>query len=461
MTSGVHSRFMSSVVLPALLLAVGWTANITFAKDVIIIRGATIIDGTSQPPRNNVDLVIQGKTFFKVEESTSKTPDNAPANAKVIDLKGMTIIPGIISAHSHVGQVDGVKQASENYNRDNILRQLRQYEQYGVTTVVALGTNQSLFYPIREEAHAGKIHGADLFGADRGIGVRNGVPSSKVLPSANQVDRPSNADEARSAVRAAKERGTDFIKIWLDDSRGTVPKMSAETFTAVIEEAHAQGLRVMAHIFNLVDAKALVDAGVDVIAHGVRDQPVDQQFIDAMKSKGVWYIATLSLDDAFFVFADHPEWLEDPFVKRALQPALLAQLQDAEWQEKTRASRASQLAREALKMNQRNLAILHDAGVKIGFGTDSGAMPLRIPGFMEHRELALMVEAGLSPLEAITIATGKTAQLLNLKDRGTLTAGQLADFIVLDKSPADEILNSRLIHNVWHRGELVSESISK
>jgi len=426
-----------------------------WGQDVSILRGVTLIDGTGAPHQQNVDVLVSGTTIVRVE------PTGTTTAGTVHDYRGKFLLPGLISAHSHVGQVNGTSQSPANYNRDNILRQLRQYEVYGVTTIVALGTNQKLFYEIRKEAHDGTIPGADLFGADRGIGVRNGVPGGQVLAATeDQIDRPGTAEQARAAVRAAKERGTDFIKMWVDDSYGTVPKMTKEVYTATIDEAHRQGLRVTAHIFSLNDAKALVAAGVDVIAHGVRDQPVDHEFIEAMKKNSVWYIATLGLNDAVFIFAEHPEWLDDPFFQHALQPALKAQFADAAWREKTLAAPATNRARDAVRMNQRNLAILHDAGVRIGFGTDSGAMPLRIPGFMEHRELALMVEAGLSPQESLAIATSGSAALLGLDDRGTIQAGKLADLLVLDADPAEDILNSRKIHAVWRRGKPVSGPVT-
>ncbi len=117
-------------------------------------------------------------------------------------------------------------------------------------------------------------------------------------------------------------------------------------------------------------------------------------------------------------------------------------------------------AREAVRMNQRNLAILYQAGVKIGFGTYSGAFPLRIPGFAEHRELELMAEAGLPPDAVLSIATGKSAELLGLKDRGVLQVGKLADFLILEGDPIDDIRNAHRIHAVWHRGERVSGPVT-
>ncbi len=443
-----------------IVLFVGSGLNVHAASDeAVLLQGATVISGKGGPALENTDIcIIAERITFVGPTGTGKTPEGA----RVIDYRGKTIIPGLISVHSHVGQVDGTENSGVNYNPENILRQLRQHEVYGVTTVVALGLNGPLFYKLRPELHAGKLPGADLFGADRGIGVAGGAPPAQALSlKEGQLDRPETPDEARAAVQAAKARGTDLIKLWLDDFRGSLPiKMKPEIYVAVIDEAHRQGLRVAAHVFYLQDAKDLVKAGVDIIAHGVRDQPVDEEFIELMKSKSVWYVATLALDEANYVYSDHPEWLQDVFFTHALQPELRAQFESAEWRAKTLMNPKLKDSREAVKQNQQNLIALYRAGVLIGFGTDSGATPVRIPGFAEHRELQLMCEAGFTPVEAIAVATSHAAKLLHLEDRGVLADGKLADLVVLEADPSRDISNTNRIESVWHRGKQVSKQVT-
>ncbi len=171
-----------------------------------------------------------------------------------------------------------------------------------------------------------------------------------------------------------------------------------------------------------------------------------------MKARGAWYIPTLSLDEATFVYADDPPWTHTAFFKEGLSAPLRAQLESADWRAKTKAAPGSAAARRSLEMNLRNLKTLYDAGVKIGFGTDSGASPLRIPGIEEHRELALLVRAGLTPSQAITVATSNAAELLQLSDRGTLMAGKWADLVVLNGDPTVDIAATDKIFAVWHRG---------
>jgi imidazolonepropionase-like amidohydrolase len=417
----------------------------------VVLRGARIIDGAGGSPLDNASIIIRDGRIVAIGPSAG-TP--APGGAEVIDYSGKTIIPGLISAHSHVGIFAGLVSAPENYNRDFIQRQLRQLEAYGVTTVMALGLNGPLFYELRAESRAGRLPGADLFGADRGFGVVGGQPAAAVVRVAdNQVTRPDSVEMARQAVREMAARKADLVKIWLDDAGKSLPaKVKPEVYAAVIDEAHKNGLRVAAHIYDLDDAKAIVGAGVDIIAHGVRDKPVDAEFIGMMKARSVWYIATIVLDDSNFVFAEQPPWMREPFFQRALQPAVRTLLDDPAYRERTLAAPATARNRAAVATNKQNLKALHDAGVRIGLGSDSG-VGLRIPGVAEHRELALIVEAGLTPMQAITIGTSNAAALLKLDDRGVLAAGKLADLVVLDGDPTADIANTKKIHAVWHRGK--------
>jgi imidazolonepropionase-like amidohydrolase len=445
---------LCSLIGVSLALVIG-TSTAADAQTTAL-RGARVIDGRGGAPIDNATIVIRDGRIVAVGPSAG-TP--VPSGAEVVDYAGKTIIPGLISNHSHVGIFVGLKAAPENYNRDAILRQLKQLEAYAVTTVMALGLNGPLFYELRPELHAGRLPGADLFGADQGIGVAGGQPSAAVVPvGENQVSRPDTVEMARESIRQMAARKTDMVKIWLDSAGGLMPKLKPEVYSAVIDEAHKNGLRVAAHIYDLDDAKAVVRAGVDVIAHGVRDKPVDPEFIDMMKARSVWYISTIVLDYTNYVFAEQPSWMREPFFQRALHPAVRAQLDDADYRERMLGMPATAKNRAAVTTNKQNLKVVHDAGVRVGFGSDSG-VGLRIPGVAEHLELALMVEAGLTPTQAITNATSNAAALLKLDDRGVLASGKLADLVVLEGDPTADITNSRKIHAVWHRGKKAAGSI--
>jgi len=417
------------------------------AAQSIVFQHATIIDGTGRV-RKEASLQIDGNRIAGI---------NLPLvrGSGTVDCRGKFIIPGIVNAHGHLGVTRGTTSAPENYTPENVAAQLDQYARYGVTAVLSLGLNRDLIYDLRAKQKLGEFarEGAVIFTAGRGIGVPNGAPPLNV--AADQVYRPATADEARAAVREMAAHDPDIIKIWVDDIRGTMPKMQPDVYRAVIEEARRNHLRVAAHIYYTADAAALVDLGVDVIAHSIRDRDVDLGLVKAMKQKGVYYIPTLELDDSFFLFADHPDLLNEPFLAGALSPDVKAMLASREWRDKVRNDPATPKNRQSFEMALRNLKAMHAGGVDIALGTDSGATPLRIQGYAEHLEMELMKRAGLSPMEILVSATRVSAEVCGSKDRGTLEEGKRADFIILDEDPLEDIRNTRKISAVWHDGNKV------
>lgn len=424
----------------------------------VLLRHATVIDGTGSAAQPDTDILVQQGHITQMGHALP-----VPAHARVVELRDQTVLPGLVSDHSHVGQVSGTQNGEVNYTRANILAALAQYEHYGVLTITALGLNRSpLFDDLRREQHAALNPGADLYGVDQGIGAPDGVPPQNMFHlGADQIFRPTSPEEARAAVDKMADEGTDLIKLWVDDFRNGVPgahplpKMRPVIYRAVIAQAHLRGKRVAAHIHDLSDARALVAAGVDILAHGVRDKPVDAALISAMTQQRTGYIATLDLDEANYIFAEHPEWLDDPFLSYGLSPALRQQFADPTWRQKVLAAPLTAASRKALALNMHNLLTLYRAGIAIGFGTDSGATPTRIPGFAEHRELRLSIMAGLTPLQAITLATGDAARLMQLSDRGTIAPGQLADLLVVQGDPLADPRAFDRLRQVWHRGRLV------
>lgn len=434
------------------------TAHLAPSTSTVAFRGFRLVDGSGGAPIEDATLVVEGQRVREVG-SSERLP--IPAGVRVVDMTGKTIVPGLVSDHSHLGMVDGTRAGVENGSRANILRQLAQFEAYGVTTVTALGLNGPTFYELQPKLHRGELPGADVFGADRGIGVPDGAPPVDGGPA--QLYRVETPEQAVLAVRDTAKRHPDLVKVWVDDFHGTLHrKMSPEIYRAVIGEAHRLGLRVAAHVYYLEDARRLVEDGVDILAHGVRDRVVDDAFVDLLRDRKTWYIPTLGLDEASFVYAEAPDWTRQPFFRQALQPALAAQLDSPSWRASVLADEAKlEASKASLANNLVNLKKLHDAGVAIGFGTDSGAMPLRIPGFAEHRELALMVKAGLSPSASIRIATSRAAELLGLSERGALAPGKLADFIVVDGDPTKDIDDLSHIVEVWHRGRKVAGPVER
>ncbi|MFT8585273.1 amidohydrolase family protein [Acetobacter papayae] len=420
----------------------------------VALTHVRLIDGTGSPPTEDMTILIDGPIIRAVGQNLT-----LPPGTQVLDRTGDTVMPGLISDHSHVGQVGGTTTGPQFYTRDTITAELGQYRRYGVTTVTALGNNAPiLFDTLRQEAHARQLP-ADLFGVDAGIGVPRGAPPVNVAP--DQLIRPRTPTEAREAVGVMAAHGTDLVKIWVDDFDHSLPvKMKPAIITAVVEESHRRGLRVAAHIHDLADAQRVVAAGVNILAHGVRDKPVPPAFVDTLRTKGIWYIPTLELDEASTAWADEAPWTRTAFTRAGLSTALQQQITDPAWRQQHASGKQARFARDSLAINLQNLKTLHDAGVKIGFGTDSGAMPLRVPGIAEHRELALSVQAGLSPLETIKLATGNAADLMGLTDRGRIAPGLRADLLVVEGNPASDIRDADRIVETWENGTSVPGPLS-
>ena len=234
--------------------------------------------------------------------------------------------------------------------------------------------------------------------------------------------------------------------------------MKAEIYQAIIREAHKRNIRVAAHLFYVEDARKLTEAGLDIIAHSIRDKEVDQDLLTKMKQKNVTYIPTLSLDEYQFVYAGNPDWINDAFFKASLEPGVFEMITDKAYGEKIKSSPDYQRNMSAFKTASANLKKIHDAGIKVALGTDSGAFPIRTQGFTEHLEMELMVKAGLTPSQAVTISTRNAATALKIdSEKGTLEKGKKADFLILSANPFDDIRNTRKIESVWKEGKEVSK----
>jgi imidazolonepropionase-like amidohydrolase len=226
-------------------------------------------------------------------------------------------------------------------------------------------------------------------------------------------------------------------------------------YRAVIDRAHARGLRVAAHIFYLADAKDLLRAGVDFLAHSVRDADVDRELIDLMKARGVCLSPTLMREVSTFVYESRPAFFDDPFFRREADPAIMTALEAPERQKSVAASASAQAYKKALEVARRNLKALHDAGVRLAFGTDSGP-PGRFQGYFEQLELEELVKSGLTPMQALSAATGTAAGCMGLAEAvGTLQPGRYADFVALSRNPLDDIRHTRTIESVWVAGNRV------
>jgi len=427
-------------------------AGLSGATKPVVLEDVLLIDGTGAKAKPHQSIVIEDGKIARIVAAPHVT--DPPTGAQVIQLAGKTVMPGIINGHGHLGLTKGTVTTPENYTEENIAAQLSQYERYGVTTMMSLGMNKDLLYKIRKKQDQGTIGGASILTADHGIGTPGGAPKMNVEPG--RLYRPKTAPEAREDVREMVARKPDLIKIWVDDNMHSLPEPNLAVFGAAIDEAHKNQMRVAAHVFYQADAKTLLADKVDILAHSIRDEPVSKQTIKAMKAQKVYYIPTLELEEAFFTFAEKPAWMNDSFFSEAAGSEVMEMLNSDAYRTKVEGDKATAAHKAALQMAMKNLKKLYKSHVMVAFGTDSGAMPQRVQGFDEHRELVLMVEAGLKPLEAIHSATQVTATMLGIADRtGSIAVGKQADLLVLNADPSKVISNTQKIRMVFHAGEIV------
>ena len=402
----------------------------------LVFEGARLLTGERQPPIEDSAVVVNdGRITAAGPRATIK----APAGATVIDVRGKTIMPALVDAHSHLGYTDvrtGIT-SSASYTRDNLLDQLRRYAYYGIAATLSLGLDRGdLPYQLR----ASPTPGAALFlTAGRGIAMPNAGPNADYWKDA--AYGVTTEAEARAAVRELAGKKVDIVKIWVDDRNKTVTPLPPSLYRPISAEAHSRGLRVVAHVFYLADAKELLRAGIDGFAHGIRDLDVDEEIMTLFKQHPQVFVIP-NLPDTPPSIADLA-WLSETLPSRAID-------------ELRKTAVASPARPRLFEVQARSLAKLSAAGVRIAFGTDAGVgAPY---GFSAHTELADMVAAGMTPADVIVAATRTSAEVMRLNQLGTIAAGKSADFIVLDANPLDDIKNTRKIAQVYLRGAKVDRA---
>jgi imidazolonepropionase-like amidohydrolase len=425
---------------------------LTLRAEQSVFKGFTLIDGARRTPLSGAAMIVDGGRIVWVGSAAQL---KIPAAATVTDLTGKYVLPGLMNLHGHVSVVSGLEQnARKFYTRENVAKNLALYASYGVTSVASMGTDQPLVYAIRDEQRRGRPTVSRIFTAGRGFTVKGGYPGTN--PGMEGV--PYEISTPEEAVRDVDELAAhqpDLVKIWVEDHFGAVPKIPIRLSSAIIQEAHKHGLKVVAHVFYLQDAKELAAAGIDGFAHSVRDKPVDEELIALMKRQGAWQMAaTLAREASMFAFAKPSPLLSDPFFTRSIAPDVLATLKSSEYQKKLSADPEMSEYPEFLATAEKNLKRLADAGVRYGFGTDTGP-PARFAGYFEHWEAELMVQAGLTPMEVITAATRSAAEFLGAHDLGTVEKGKWADFLVLSANPLSDIRNTRSLESIFIAGNKV------
>jgi imidazolonepropionase-like amidohydrolase len=411
--------------------------------DAFWFEGARLIVGDGSGPVENSAFLVQGDTIAWVGQQGARQP---PEGAVRVDLSGKTVMPTLIDGHNHNG-LSNIRDGSNskaNYTRENLVDQLERCAYYGVGATLSMGleADPAVAYRLRDEV---------VPNAARFLTVGKGIAATPMAgpPSEARKGIPYGAateGEGRKDVQELHARGVKFVKIWVDDREGTVPKLKPNVYRAIIDEAHANGQQVLAHLGRtsaLEDAKDLFRAGIDGFVHTVRDRDVDEEYLALVKAHPIVWTGPNMPSPG--VTADDVSSLAETVPADQIE----RMRQDIE----RRKASGSTGPNELFQLHCRNLRKIHDAGMTIGLGTDGIG-----DGFGVHQQLASYARCGMTPQEAIVAATGTNARILGLDKIGTVAAGKEADFVVLDANPLDNILNTRRISSIYLRGKAVDRN---
>jgi imidazolonepropionase-like amidohydrolase len=395
------------------------------AKGLVILEGASLIDGTGSPPRNDSVVVLKDERILTVTDKGSYT--TYPKDSEIVNLTGRFLIPGLFDMHAHVA---GVLDSS--YNQTISENTLKALLDNGITTIRNPGGPTKESVALRDAVAAGQIKGPQIFTAGRLI---NGLP----FPT-RFVETIANTEaEVREEVKRQADAGVDYVKLYV----GLYPNL----VKTAIDEAHNQGIKVIGHLY-LTSWTDAANLGIDALTHGVPVSPFllseDKREIFIENGRGPF---------------DHFLWLN----LVDLNSTKINEMINALVKNKIPVDPTLSIYEAMLKDDPQNqhlwskvlqlTKILYDHGVTIMSGTDIPNFGL-IPGISLHHELELLVKAGINPLNVIKIATSNGADALGiLDDVGTIEAGKQADMIILNANPIINIRNIGAIEGVIEDGQ--------
>jgi imidazolonepropionase-like amidohydrolase len=382
------------------------------ARRTIILWGARVIDGRAQV-LDHAAIEVSGERIKRVGPASGDRP---PPGA--IDLRGRTVLPGLIDAHVHLSSdvdrspgfgppppLKGEPPRRRELGYFVLARAARAFLEAGVTTIRDVGSYDDEALAVRDAIGLGLIDGPRVLTCGRIVSAT--APGGRIFGT--MYREADGVDEMRKAVREQIRRGADFIKVMATGARSVVgedpepAQLTRPELQAVVEESHRMGRRVAAHAEGIGGARLAVEEGVDTIEHGLSLHR-EPELLAKMAERGIVLVPTLT------TFHD----LAARFAGR-FAPALVEQ------------------AKRQLDEAQRTLRAAAEAGVAIAMGHDSG------PPGDDAAELVHMVAAGLSPMKALIAASCGSAKALGLDDRGAIQPGKLADLLVVDGNPLEDV----------------------
>ena len=397
-------------------------------------------------------FLVRGERIVQIGRAGEVT---APPGASVVDLSGRTVMPALVNTHAHLGWEQYTSWGSGNFTRENLIDHLHRHAYYGVGTIISTGSDlEEIALEVRQAQRVGAVGGARYL-VSPGVGTPGGGPNPRFTNDAGWwgLHGVSSPDEAREVVRAEAARGIRILKIWVDardERRGARVKLHPDIYAAVLDEAQVQDVRVIAHATTLEDHKRLLGAGARRFIHMPYDTAVDDEYLALVAARNAYIVPTIGMVTRREPYR-RPVY-DDPFFQEQVPEEVVAMLRDAAEDEAVPGAGGASprtAADEARAGRIRdNFLRLRDHVI---LGTDAGAVG-DFFGYADHLELELFVRLGMTPAEAIAAATTRAARAFGLVDTGAIEAGRIADLLVLDANPLDDIRNTRRIAAVYLRG---------
>ena len=430
------------------------------ASETLIVAGATVIAGDGTEPIKDAVVYIRDGAIERIEVAKN---GSFPQGANVVSAQGKFLVPGLVEAHAHIDQVNGLGLTAE---QAEIAREynLRAFLYNGVTTVINMSSRDLAWVQGKQKAAIADaalpriLTGAEHFTVTGGWGGRHG----------GGVASPT---EIHARVDKAAAAGVDLLKIIYEDGLGSepaFPRLSSSLLNEIVGYGRQKNLPVFVHATDTREYTDAIEARPTALAHGLlsplrKDDPIPRQ----LREREIYVVPTIVLFESFYRYVDTPQLLDDPIIKASvpdfvlnslLQPAPLAKAMGQ--MDTILKMKAIDWGRRSLGQLKENTRKFADAGVLLAVGSDSGgAVPHAFQGHHTPREMEILAECCMSPMRTIVAATQNGARIVGREAQfGTLRPGRSADILILNGNPLDDMRHIRDFDRILVRGKLIERS---
>lgn len=351
----------------AFCIAAASLAVASYAQQAVVYEGGRLIVGDGSAAIENGAFVVQNGHITAIGRTI-----NAPAGATHVNLAGKSVMPALVNVHVHIGYEKYTSWGAQNYTAENVLDHLQREAFYGTAATQSVGSSPlEASLQFQRDQQAGKFPPASRFFFIPGYAPPNGGPDEVLREATNAlhaINEVSTAEEARASIRKMAGLRFKALKIWVDDRRGTYPKMTPEVYDAIIDESHKHGMLVHAHATTLADQKAVVRAGADVLVHLVQGEKLDDEYLALLKEKKPYWATVISLGDPTAV-CEH-----DPFFEQAMPATVVAKIRATKERRPLAPSCGPPAPNAATRETiiEYNFPRMIAAGARVVLGTDTG-----------------------------------------------------------------------------------------